>query len=108
PDFAVGLNVLQSQSGKTTFVEITEFAEILKKRWGMESFGARTEELLRNALHVLSDNQLRFWKLRHSSRVLVFAVHAWRRSRIRKYETFSKAGMTEPAAPSRQCCVIRS
>lgn len=57
PDCAVGLNVLRTDR-RTVFVAVTEFSEILKKRWRMESFGARTEELLRNALHVLSDNEL--------------------------------------------------
>lgn len=58
PEYAVGFNVLKSHHGATAFVEVAEFAEILKKRWHMESFGARTEELLRNALYVLSDNSL--------------------------------------------------
>jgi hypothetical protein len=58
PEWAVGLNILGTHHGGTVFVAVAEFAEILKKRWHMESFGARTEELLRNALHVLSDNRL--------------------------------------------------
>jgi len=39
-------------------VQLAEFAQILKARWNLDSFGARTEELLRNSLHVLADNGL--------------------------------------------------
>ena len=57
PDFSVGLNVLEG-SHANPFVQIAEFTHILKKRWHLETFGARTEELLRNSLHVVSDNNL--------------------------------------------------
>lgn len=56
PDFAVGLNAIQTERGGGTFVQIAEFAQILKTRWKLESLGARTEELLRNSLHLLADN----------------------------------------------------
>ncbi|HEX3741500.1 MAG TPA: type IV secretory system conjugative DNA transfer family protein, partial [Terriglobales bacterium] len=36
---------------------------ILKARWNLDSFGARTEELLRNGLHVLADNGLTLLEL---------------------------------------------
>ena len=58
PDYSVGLNVLESDVNQQRFVQISEFAAILKHRWHLDSFGARTEELLRNTLHVLADNQL--------------------------------------------------
>src|SRR5258706_5606496 len=46
---SVGLNPLEQQSGDERFVQIAEFAQILKQRWRLESFGARTDELLRNS-----------------------------------------------------------
>jgi len=58
PEFSVGLNVLEAQAGPQSYVQLAEFAQILKARWHLDSFGARTEELLRNALHVLADNDL--------------------------------------------------
>lgn len=57
-EFSVGLNPLEEQSGDERFVQIAEFAQILKLRWHLESFGARTDELLRNGLYVLAENGL--------------------------------------------------
>lgn len=57
-DCSVGINPLEILAGKDRFVEIAEFAQILKERWHLESFGARTDELLRNALYVLAENGL--------------------------------------------------
>jgi hypothetical protein len=62
-EFSVGLNVLEGSAGQTGYVQIAEFAQILKARWHLESLGARTEELLRNGLHVLADNQLTLLEL---------------------------------------------
>ncbi|HEV2523412.1 MAG TPA: DUF87 domain-containing protein [Candidatus Acidoferrales bacterium] len=53
---SVGLNPLEAES--PDFVRIAEVAEILKRRWGLDHFGARTEELMRNALFVLASNHL--------------------------------------------------
>jgi hypothetical protein len=58
PEWSVGLNVLERRPGEQIFVQIAEFAEILKRRWQLDHLGARTEELLRNSLHVLADNDL--------------------------------------------------
>jgi hypothetical protein len=58
PECSVGLNVLERRAGDQVFVQIAEFAEVLKQRWHLEHLGARTEELLRNALHLLGDNGL--------------------------------------------------
>ncbi len=63
PEFSVGLNVLEQRNSQSSFVQIAEFAQILKQRWHLDSFGARTEELLRNALAVLSDNSLTLLEL---------------------------------------------
>jgi hypothetical protein len=56
PLVSVGLNPLEQDS--TDFVRIAEFAQLLKQRWHLETFGARTDELLRNSLYVLSENAL--------------------------------------------------
>jgi hypothetical protein len=56
--YSVGLNVLEHQTGFGSFNAIDEFSQILKQRWHLETFGARTEELLRNALCVLADCHL--------------------------------------------------
>jgi energy-coupling factor transporter ATP-binding protein EcfA2 len=54
-EYSVGLNVLEPGM-QNTFVQLGEFTQILKQRWHLDSFGARTEELLRNSLYVLTDN----------------------------------------------------
>jgi hypothetical protein len=63
PEFSIGLNVLEAEQGQQSYVQLAEFAQILKARWNLESFGARTEELLRNSLHVLADNNLTLLEL---------------------------------------------
>lgn len=63
PECSVGLNVLEGKEGQDRFVQIAEFAQILKVRWHLETFGARTEELLRNALYVLCENDLTLLEL---------------------------------------------
>ena len=63
PEFSIGLNVLEGQEGQQSYMQLAEFAQILKARWHLESFGARTEELLRNSLHVLADNGLTLLEL---------------------------------------------
>jgi hypothetical protein len=59
-EMSVGLNPIESLA--TDFVRSTEFAEILEKRFNLE-FGARTEELLRNSIVVLSANGLTLLEL---------------------------------------------
>ena len=63
PEFSIGLNVLEVSAGQQSYVQLAEFAQILKSRWHLDSLGARTEELLRNALHVLADNELTLLEL---------------------------------------------
>ncbi len=55
PFVSAGLNPLE-QSSPPDFVRVSEFAEVLKLRWGLDRFGARTDELLRNTLYALSAN----------------------------------------------------
>jgi hypothetical protein len=52
PLVSVGFNPLQSDSAD--FVRIMDFTAVLRQRWSLDHFGARTEELLRNSLYVLS------------------------------------------------------
>src|SRR2546422_384292 len=61
PDVSVGFNPLEHKS--QDFVRIAEIAEVLKARWHLDSFGARTDELLRNSLFVLSANGLTLLEL---------------------------------------------
>lgn len=56
PIVSVGLNPLEGHG--SDFVRIAELAQILKNRWHLDTFGARTDELLRNALYVLAANGL--------------------------------------------------
>ncbi|MDE3073846.1 MAG: ATP-binding protein [Chloroflexota bacterium] len=56
PIVSVGLNPLEEQT--TEFVRIAEVAQLLKERWHLDSFGARTDELLRNSLFALAANGL--------------------------------------------------
>jgi hypothetical protein len=55
PLVSVGLNPLEN---KADFVRIAEFAQVLRQRWHLDHFGARTDELLRNSLYALSANSL--------------------------------------------------
>jgi len=58
---SVGLNPLGG--GEADFVSVAEIAELLKMYWGLDRFGARTDELLRNALFVLAANGLTLLEL---------------------------------------------
>ncbi len=61
PIASIGLNPLEQAI--PNFVRIAEFAEVLKRRWSLDHFGARTDELLRNALYVLSASKLTLLEL---------------------------------------------
>lgn len=54
--WAVGLNPLETADEYSRFREVAEITRSLADRWDFK--GARTEELLRNALFVLSENGL--------------------------------------------------
>lgn len=56
PRVSVGFNPLESES--PDFKRSIDFTAVLRDRWSLDHFGARTEELLRNALYVLSANGL--------------------------------------------------
>jgi hypothetical protein len=61
PMVSVGFNPLEGPA--SDFVRIAEFTRVLKERWSLDHFGARTEELLRNALAVLAANKLTLLEL---------------------------------------------
>lgn len=58
PTMSVGINPIESRDGNSRFIQIAEFTQVLRQRWHLESFGARTDELLRNSLYVLAENGL--------------------------------------------------
>jgi Helicase HerA, central domain len=58
PECSVGLNPLEGQVGGDGFLHGSEFTQVLRKHWGLDYFGARTDELLRNSLYVLAQNRL--------------------------------------------------
>jgi DNA helicase HerA-like ATPase len=96
PAYSVGLNVLEATDTRESFVQIAEFAQILKTRWHLDSFGARTEELLRNALYVLRDSEMTLLEL---SPLLTNA--AFRQSCIQRV-TNLKSSPTSPAVTTNQ------
>lgn len=61
PRFSVGLNVLHTQASLPPL--ISEVVSIFRRRWQLDRFGARTEELLRNSLWVLAENGLTLLEL---------------------------------------------
>lgn len=63
PEFSVGLNPLAQNHDGDSFLQVAELAQILKDRWHLDTFGARTDELLRNALYVLAANGLTLLEL---------------------------------------------
>lgn len=58
PEYSVGLNPLGQDREGDRFLQVAEIAQILRQRWQLDTFGARTDELLRNALLVLAENGL--------------------------------------------------
>ncbi len=56
PEFSIGLNFLEQNP--PSFVRIAEYEQVLRERWHLDHFGARTSELLRNSLYALADNGL--------------------------------------------------
>jgi hypothetical protein len=56
PEFSVGLNLLEQASADSGFVQIAEFTQTLRQKWQLDTFGARTDELLRNSLYAVASN----------------------------------------------------
>jgi len=104
-ELSVGLNPLEQ--GSPDFVRIAEFAELLKHRWHLNYFGARTDELLRNSLYVLSANGLTLLELApfltHSGfraaclkRVTNSEIHDYFEARYDQLAEAMRATMREP------------
>jgi energy-coupling factor transporter ATP-binding protein EcfA2 len=89
PEYSVGLNVLEPEATDSNFVQISEFAQILKQRWHLDALGARTEELLRNTLYVLSENHL----------MLPFGANVWSTFEIQRCGIILKGATTRSADP---------
>ncbi len=58
PSHAVGLNLIECEAHQSLAVQISEMVGLLKSKWKLDHFGPRTEELLRNSLWVLCENNL--------------------------------------------------
>jgi len=56
-ELSVGLNPLE-MTGTPDFARIAEFADVIRRRCHLDSFGVRIDELLRNSLYVLAANGL--------------------------------------------------
>ncbi len=55
PTRSPAINVLQTGGTEAErFRKVSELSSILRQRWGVDSFGARTEELLRNSIYTLA------------------------------------------------------
>lgn len=63
PSCSVGLNPLEAGEGPDSFVRVSQLTEVLKQRWALHAFGARTDELLRNSLLALAENGLTLLEL---------------------------------------------
>lgn len=110
--WAVGINVLEAGSERERYLQMSEVATILKQRWHLDSFGARTEELLRNALLALSEAHLTLVDLPLFLTDGAFGHAVWPRRRTRKSGRTSTAGSMPPAMrcnrPGASLCSTRS
>jgi hypothetical protein len=61
PQCSVGLNILRTHGSLAPL--ISEVVSIFRRRWQLDRFGARTEELLRNSLWVLAENGMTLLEL---------------------------------------------
>ena len=59
----IGFNPLERSKHTSAFLQAQELAHILRLRWQKQSFGPRTEEVLRSALHTLSARGLTLLEL---------------------------------------------
>jgi Helicase HerA, central domain len=96
-DVSVGLNPLGG--GNADFVSIAEIAELLKMYWGLDRFGARTDELLRNALYALAANGLTLLELAPLLTHPGFRAQCLKRvpnAEVRQYFEFRYGQVSEP------------
>jgi hypothetical protein len=76
PIMSIGINPLE---GAPDFARIEQMTQILRRHWGLEQFGARTHELMRNALFVLAANGLTLVEL-----TILLSDNAFRRACLRR------------------------
>ena len=98
PDWSVGINVLEALESNSAFVHIAEFAELLRRRWRLDSLGPRTDELLRNSLFVLWENGLTLLDIGQLLTERAFRVSCMRKVRnpeVRRYFETRYEGMSE-------------
>lgn len=96
-EMSVGLNPLED--AEPDFVRVAEFAQVLKQRWNLDHFGARTDELLRNALYVLAANGLTLLELAPLLTHPGFRAQCLKRvpnAEVRQYFEFRYGAASEP------------
>jgi len=100
PDRSPGINPLEgSQGSEGLSSQSSELASILRQRWHVDSFGARTEELLRNTLHTLSEcghTIVEVPLLLTSKPFRESLVHRLTNPEVRDYWTERYEGLSEP------------
>jgi hypothetical protein len=96
-EMSIGLNPLGE--GEPDFVSIAEIAELLKMYWGLDRFGARTDELLRNSLYVLAANGQTLLELAPLLTHAGFRASCLKRvpnAEVRQYFEFRYGQVSEP------------
>lgn len=91
PEYSVGINLLANEAGEQLFVRIAELAQLLRQQWHLDNLGARTEELLRNSLHLLADNRLTLVDLPILLTNEAFRVSCLRRSSNPEVEAYFRS-----------------
>lgn len=98
-EFSVGFNPLEQES--PDFVRIAEFAAILKQRWNLDHFGARTDELLRNSLYVLAENGLTLLELQFLLTENQFRTECLRKVRNAEVRQYFESRYGQASEPMR-------
>lgn len=104
-----GINPLEipEDSGDSAFGRASELSMILRARWGVDAFGPRTEELLRNSLYTLAVHRLTLaelarlltdgpFRLTLTGRLPSLDVTAYWRDRFERLSDAMKAQCREP------------
>jgi hypothetical protein len=97
---SAGINILEPDGDNhRSYVQVADVAQILRDRWKLDTLGVRTEELLRNALHVLIDNRLTLIELGPllvDDAFRARCIAATRNEEARRYFTFRYNVVSEP------------
>ena len=106
-DRSVGINVLEARDDHDAHVKVAEIVATLRARWKLDAFGARTEELLRNSLLLLSALRLTLleveplltdpiFRLTCLSRALPSTATEYFRNRFERLSPQMRAVVVEP------------